>query len=103
MSLNCLACQALKRNNSDREYDKGKSERKPCLMQGGRNWSGTINPPPCEQTGRGSIKKMIKKEPRGLNGTGMVAFKGTEEPRLVRCSGMRRDWSFENLSQWRTC
>ncbi|KAB5573884.1 hypothetical protein DKX38_001078 [Salix brachista] len=44
-----------------------------------------------------ATRKMIKKEPHRLNSAGGVTFKGCEEPRLVRSSGMRRDWSFEDL------
>jgi len=66
-----------------------------------RSWSGNLSPPSHGQMGRKSTavaaRKVIKKEPHRLNSAGSVTFKGCEEPRLVRSSGMRRDWSFEDL------
>ncbi|CAN0842905.1 hypothetical protein LINGRAHAP2_LOCUS3711 [Linum grandiflorum] len=70
MSLNCLTCSSLTRNNSEREYEQ--------------------------------LSRMMKKSSsrRVIHGNPpmVAAFSGDGgEPKLVRSSGMRRDWSFENL------
>ena len=102
MSLNCLSCQDSQRSASERECLQGKPHKKKlgCITVE-RSWSGNLSPPSRGQMGRKSTavatRKMIKKEPHRLNSAGGVTFKGCEEPRLVRSSGMRRDWSFEDL------
>ena len=107
MSLNCLTCQQMQRSDSERQCSHEKPCRKLCCVKIDRSWSGNISPPPYEQinisksgpVAIGVIKKK-KKEHRRLNSAGSIAFKGNHgEPRLVRSSGMRRDWSFENLRQ----
>ncbi|KAB2632236.1 hypothetical protein D8674_028483 [Pyrus ussuriensis x Pyrus communis] len=109
MSLNCLSCQVRQRTSSsgDREHaSKEKAYRKLCCVNINidRSWSGNLTSPPYEQIENSSIfvleKKKGKKGPghRRLMTTGGVAYEGSTEPRLVRSSGMRRDWSFENLS-----
>lgn len=45
------------------------------------------------------MKKVKTLGHRRMHSTGAVTFEGTAKPRLVRSSGMRRDWSFENLRQ----
>ncbi|CAK7356142.1 unnamed protein product [Dovyalis caffra] len=102
MSLNCLSCQDLQRSGSEREWLQCKSHRnKLSCIKEERSWSGNLSLPCYGEMGRNSTavaaRKVIKKEPRRLNSTGGVAFKGCEEPKLVRSSGMRRDWSFEDL------
>ncbi|KAL9368969.1 hypothetical protein Peur_040168 [Populus x canadensis] len=102
MSLGCLSCQDLQRSDSERECLQGKPHQNKlgCIMME-RSWSGNLSPPSHGQMGRKSTavaaRKVIKKEPHRLNSAGGVTFKGCEEPRLVRSSGMRRDWSFEDL------
>ncbi|TKY58765.1 hypothetical protein E2542_SST15836 [Spatholobus suberectus] len=90
MSLSCLTCgQILQRVNSDREC---LPEIKPCrkaTMQVDRSWSGNMTPPQCA---RGAVAKIKTEHHRRTNSEGVVG------PRLVRSSGMRRDWSFEDLS-----
>lgn len=89
MSLNCLTCgQVLQRVNSDREYSPEvsiKACRKVARQHVDRSWSGNISPP------QSSVAKM-KAEHRRTNSTGDVG------PRLLRSSGVRRDWSFEELA-----
>ncbi|KAK7250650.1 hypothetical protein RIF29_33206 [Crotalaria pallida] len=89
MSLNCLTCgHILQRVNSDKDYLPENKTCKEVQMRVGRWWSGNISQPQCANR---AIAK-IKKEHRRTNSAGSV------EPRLVRCSGMRRDWSFEDLT-----
>ncbi|KAJ9152449.1 hypothetical protein P3X46_026014 [Hevea brasiliensis] len=111
MSLNCLTCQDLQRNNSGTEYDQESIYRNLCCIKVERSWSGNLSPPPYEKIGKSSmtITRKIKKNHRRLNSTGAIAFKESGEPKLMRSSGMRRDWSFEDLGQcgkdsqeWRT-
>ncbi|XWS49564.1 hypothetical protein CRYUN_Cryun12cG0013900 [Craigia yunnanensis] len=109
MNLNCLTSQVLRRtdSNNDRDCGKEKDSRKFCCIMVERSWSGNISPAAYEQirsTEPMSLlpSKKIKKGHRRLNTIdttyGAVAFEADDgEPRLVRSSGMRRDWSFEDL------
>ncbi|EEF42419.1 uncharacterized protein LOC8284597 [Ricinus communis] len=102
MSLNCLTCRDLQRNNSGTEYDQEGHDRRICCIKVERSWSGNLTPPPYEQVGKGNsavAARKIKKDHRRLKSMGAIAFKGTDEPKLIRSSGMRRDWSFEDLRQ----
>ncbi|RDX71800.1 hypothetical protein CR513_48796, partial [Mucuna pruriens] len=95
MSLSCLTCgQVLQRVNSDREecLPETKTFKKPIKVD--RSWSGNINPP---QNARGAVAKVKAEHHRRTNSEGDVG------PRLVRSSGMRRDWSFEDLSEQQQC
>ncbi|XP_004509725.1 uncharacterized protein [Cicer arietinum] len=94
MSLNCLTCgQALQRENSERENLPEIIEVKTCTrkvrIQIDRSWSGNLSPPQCESSG-GAVDK-IKTEHRRTQSEGNVG------PRLLRSSGMRRDWCLEDL------
>ncbi|KAF8027205.1 hypothetical protein BT93_E0194 [Corymbia citriodora subsp. variegata] len=112
MSLNCLTCQAQRKE--DRELDHGcVDEEGPsnlCCVLVDRNWSGPLAPPTYEHISRsaplGVRKKKVKKVRRQLCGIaasslGEKPMAGTGEARLVRSSGMRRDWSFEDLRKMR--
>lgn len=74
-----------------------------CCVMVEKSWSGNLTPPrPYDQMKNTSRTKAKKGRHRRLNSTGGVGFEGdgiSTEPRLVRSSGMRRDWSFENLRQ----
>ncbi|CAL9028949.1 unnamed protein product [Prunus brigantina] len=110
MTLNCLTCQVLNRTNSsgsDKDnVCKDKAYRKLCCVNINmeRSWSGNLTPPSYEQIQESSMFMPDKKKGkmslghRRLMSTGGVAYEGSTEPRLVRSSGMRRDWSFENLA-----
>ncbi|KAJ7015642.1 hypothetical protein NC653_004826 [Populus alba x Populus x berolinensis] len=89
MSLNCLSCQDLQRSDSERECLQGKPHQNKlgCIMME-RSWSGNLSPPSHGQMGKKSTAVAAR---------GRLRSNGCEEPRLVRSSGMRRDWSFENL------
>ncbi|XLU40943.1 hypothetical protein S245_035757, partial [Arachis hypogaea] len=92
MSFSCLTCgQILQRVNSERDDyylpENNASFRKPS-RQVERTWSGNISPP---QKLGGAMAK-IKAEHRRANSASDAG------PRLVRSSGMRRDWNFEDLN-----
>lgn len=109
MSLNCLSCQVLQRTNSDceRDYCAEKYSYEKFLRSNvERSWSGNLMAsPPCKEKRKSSrsmmavAQKVKKLGHRRMHSTGAIAFEGTTEPRLVRSCGMRRDWSFKNLSQ----
>ncbi|KAJ0052469.1 hypothetical protein Pint_03435 [Pistacia integerrima] len=72
-----------------------------------RSWSGPLASPPYEQIREPVTSQSmqlvssnkVKKGHRRYKSTSVVAFEENTEPRLVRSSGMRRDWSFEDLGQ----
>ncbi|KAK7386130.1 hypothetical protein VNO78_26116 [Psophocarpus tetragonolobus] len=99
MSLNCLTCgQALQRVNSDRDKPLPPPEetmpitnnKKKVVIQVDRSWSGNMNPPKYAHSG--PLVKVKAEHHRRTNSESDVG------PRLIRSSGMRRDWSFENLT-----
>ncbi|KAI4328078.1 hypothetical protein L6164_020467 [Bauhinia variegata] len=89
MSLNCLTCQLLMRTDSEREYEGVQEKSSKILrVKVDRSWSGDINSPDAKTRNR----------LRG-NITEVVGSPGSPEPRLVRSSGMRRDWSFDEVAE----
>ncbi|KAE8670256.1 Detected protein of unknown function [Hibiscus syriacus] len=99
MSLNCWTCPILQRTNSSSDIDF-------CCVRVSRSLSGNMSPQPYEQLGKepGIPTKKMKAAPRRFNtfdtkSYGAMGFEGNgnDEPRLVRSSGMRRDWSMEDL------
>ncbi|CAN8245827.1 unnamed protein product [Cochlearia groenlandica] len=110
MSLNCLSCQALPRTESTKEFDQSGPGPPPTVETnhvGGRNRSCNLSPRMYEKIGRSGsslaqkMKKVKKIHHIRLSGpVGSSHSNGPsriEQPRLVRSSGMRRNWSFENL------
>ncbi|EOA14199.1 hypothetical protein CARUB_v10027351mg [Capsella rubella] len=121
MSLNCLTCQALPRTDSNKDLNlsgpgpptvemNNHVLGKTCCVDppiGGRNWSGSLSPRNHEKIGRSGSSlaqkmKKVKKIPHvRLSGpVGSNPSNGPtrpEQPRLVRSTGVRRNWSFENL------
>ncbi|KAE8724157.1 Detected protein of unknown function [Hibiscus syriacus] len=103
MSLNCLNCQILKRTDSDNDIDhhcaKPKYARK--IRSKKARSKSEISPAVYEQLRREEpIMQVVgskKGHHRRLNtvDNGAVAFEVDCNPRLLRSSGMRRDWSFE--------
>ncbi|KAG5022300.1 hypothetical protein JHK82_018216 [Glycine max] len=97
MSLNCLACgQILQRVNSDRDDEclppqETKTHKRKVTIQVDRSWSANMTPPKCARSGP-LAKVKTQEHHRRTNSEGNVG------PRLVRSSGMRRDWSFEDLA-----
>ncbi|OIV93008.1 hypothetical protein TanjilG_20670 [Lupinus angustifolius] len=97
MSLNCLSCsQVLQRTDSYGELYTEKEYKEACKRVD-RSWSGNIGPSPKCEGKKGGVVAKLKADHRRIHSTGNVSFSGSSEPRLVRSSGMRRDWSFENL------
>lgn len=101
MSLNCL--KSLKRTNSGIEMqgdtlcpEKGNINR--FLARVERNWTGNLSPRPNYGKMRtGSNLMAGKKEKEAHFRTHHSGPADLASPRLVRSSGMRRDWSFEDL------
>ncbi|MED6200221.1 hypothetical protein PIB30_083019, partial [Stylosanthes scabra] len=82
MSLKCLTCShVLERTDSYNELFTRKVDR--SLFK-------------CETPKGGALYK-IKSERRRSQSTGDVPSSPSTEPRLVRSSGVRRDWNLENL------
>ncbi|XP_004512526.1 uncharacterized protein [Cicer arietinum] len=99
MSLNCLTCsQVLQRTDSFRELFK-ENEYQESRKNVDRTWSGNMSAPLHKEIPKGSALAKIKADHRRNHSTGNLPFSGRAEPRLVRSSGMRRDWSFENLAE----
>lgn len=100
MSLSCLTCsQVLQRTDSFRELFKEKeNEYRGNRKKVERTWSGNIPSPNKEMTKGGAVSK-LKANHRRNHSTGNIPFSDMAEPKLVRSSGMRRDWSFENLDE----
>lgn len=110
MSLNCLG-QVLQRTNSSktpREYNAKdhKNRLRKLHSTHERIWSENLKPPIFEKVMNVSVsglldtnskKKVNKNGHRRLYSASQVSFEGNTQPRLVRCSGRRRDWSFEDL------
>ena len=100
--MNCLACQGVVRTNSDNEgdfYYKTSGlwiieEKDEILTQ-----SAPLKPDYGKMRSSSSIivplVKNFKNVPRRSHST--VAGLVEDQPKLVRSSGMRRDWSFEDL------
>lgn len=63
-----------------------------------RTWSGNISPPKPKESTKGGSLALIKANHRRVHSAGNLPYPTGSEPKLVRSSGMRRDWSFENLT-----
>ncbi|KAI4372397.1 hypothetical protein MLD38_010635 [Melastoma candidum] len=116
MRLSCLSCPSAQRTISDLDYRHDPCQKELQPIDEERNWSGPLRPPPFDRMGRsgppgGLPMKSIWGPPphRQMCMSGELGFvrgkigKGRDEggPRLIRSSGMRRDWSFEDLRQRR--
>ncbi|KAK4363370.1 hypothetical protein RND71_018611 [Anisodus tanguticus] len=101
--------QVLKRTDSHDELRerinnvKGKKSNN-CLFPGGieRNWSGNLVPKHKFEKMRAMSllgqENKVKKGSRRIHNSGPMEFM-SDTPKLARSSGMRRDWSFEDLRQ----
>ncbi|KAL9669126.1 hypothetical protein QQ045_006668 [Rhodiola kirilowii] len=105
MSLNCL-CHALDRTTSvyqerKRRLEQGHEKRHLMVKRAARNWSGNLirsgflQMHGTDDQGDFMIERATKTARKGHRRGGSLV----NEPRLVRSSGMRRDWSFEDLKQ----
>ena len=96
MSLSCLTCsQVLQKTDSFRELFN-ENEYRESSKKVDRTWSGNM-PASNQEITKGSAMAKIKANHCRNYSTGNIPSSGRAEPRLVRSSGMRRDWSFENL------
>ncbi|CAN8316362.1 unnamed protein product [Cochlearia groenlandica] len=95
MSLNCLACHILQRSDSDIDITKRKgSDFKQNLVTSGyEKMVKNSSPLP--------IVRRAKTGHRRLYSAEVVVYEDLDEPKLVRSSGIRRDWSFEDLKKQR--
>lgn len=106
--MNCLACQSVVRTNSIEEFGdlidvptglwtiEETSEisiKSAPLKQPPKPDYGTMRSTSSVVVPRD--KKVVKNVPRRCNST--IAGSVEDQPKLVRSSGMRRDWSFEDL------
>ncbi|QCD90773.1 uncharacterized protein LOC114166390 [Vigna unguiculata] len=120
MSLNCLTCsQFLQRTDSfdelfpekffpEKEYKEYKEhkESKETCKEVDRSWSNKKLPsspkrelPKHELPKVGAVAK-LKGDHRRNYSTGDVPYPpGTSGPKLMRSSGMRRNWTFEDLAE----
>ncbi|RWR89699.1 pollen-specific small CDPK-interacting protein 1 [Cinnamomum micranthum f. kanehirae] len=99
MTLSCLTCKTPQRTNSDlkdEHFDARFQRLRPTRTN--RNWSGRLFPCSSEDT-------MKTRHRHGSTTTDVMENVGQSEgscksePRLVRSPGMRRDWSFEDLTK----
>ncbi|XP_027181637.1 uncharacterized protein LOC113780014 [Coffea eugenioides] len=103
MNLNCLTCQGMKRTDSDVDMRSGLYQGKPngymVLPTVDRSWSGNLvpRPPSYDNVRTGTILMAEKNANKGKYRIHNSAPFETGTPRLVRSSGMRRDWSFEDV------
>ncbi|KAL2348954.1 hypothetical protein Fmac_002954 [Flemingia macrophylla] len=111
MSLNCLTCsQMLQRTDSFGELFAEKKFKDMCKQVPNEKprWSDNMNMnmPSSPSKRERELPKAtaavtkIKAEHRRNYSTGDVPYPpGSEGPKLVRSSGMRRNWSFEDLPE----
>ncbi|XP_038905810.1 uncharacterized protein LOC120091761 [Benincasa hispida] len=98
MSLNCLSCQILQRTDSERHRDQQIQTYYASdeFDSSERSWSGNLSFRPHDRHNRGGFRGLPENKVAPISHRRAVSF-GGKEPRLVRSSGMRRDWSFEDL------
>ncbi|KAG6571666.1 hypothetical protein SDJN02_26296, partial [Cucurbita argyrosperma subsp. argyrosperma] len=96
--MNCLSCQALPRTQSDREdeaQETSSSVRQSCCLHISRRWSSELTPRSYESIkSNNNIASSLHQKAKNRR---IQSDCGRKEPRLIRCSGMRRNWSFEEL------
>lgn len=94
MIMLCPTCQTMQRTNSQQEIEglhpRSKTQKSGCTQQ--NNWSGCLGPRAQDNATK------CKRKGRKLD-FGEAKTVSNGEPRLVRSSGMRRDWSFEDPSK----
>ncbi|KAG2376703.1 uncharacterized protein HKW66_Vig0243330 [Vigna angularis] len=115
MSLNCLTCSPLlprtdsfeelfpeKEYKEHKEYKEYKEHKeiKETWNQVDRSWSNNKLPSALkrELPKVGAVGK-LKGDHRRNYSTGDVPYPGASEPKLMRSSGMRRNWSLEDLTE----
>ncbi|KAL9328502.1 hypothetical protein ACSQ67_003505 [Phaseolus vulgaris] len=103
MSLNCLTCsQLLQRTDSFGELfaENEFKEIKEICKQVDRSWSSNKLPAtPKRELPKVSTVAKLKGDHRRNYSTGDVPYPGSSGPKLLRSSGMRRNWSFEDVTE----
>ncbi|XP_014519705.2 uncharacterized protein LOC106776749 [Vigna radiata var. radiata] len=118
MSLNCLTCSPLlprtdsfeelfpekeyKEHKEYKEYKEHKESKqiKEAYNQVDRSWSNNKLPSSLKRDlpKVGAVAK-LKGDHRRNYSTGDVPYPGPSGPKLMRSSGMRRNWSLEDLTE----
>lgn len=109
MSLSCLACKKLRRVNSDLALEPLNPPSGRSRPTGHRNWSGCLAWPPNHRTDlhcRPSVPRDARRPLRRVPSASaasdcmkVACGAAANGPQLRRSSGMRRDWSFEDLKK----
>ncbi|EOA28354.1 hypothetical protein CARUB_v10024558mg [Capsella rubella] len=93
MSLNCLACHILQRTDSDRDMESRKDS----------NLSANFAASGFEKMVRNRsslpVPRPVNRGHRRLYSAEIMVYGDLDEPKLIRSSGIRRDWSFEDLKK----
>ncbi|XP_077247269.1 uncharacterized protein LOC143887025 [Tasmannia lanceolata] len=110
MSCSCIPCPSLERTNSDpalERLDPRRDRWRHGVVE--RRWSGTIPYTPYEiitsgssVTDFGPARKGHRKMHSSIGAMTCIEERAsvmTAEPQLLRSSGRRRDWSFEDLKK----
>lgn len=103
--MNCLACQSIVRTNSEKEGDFFHVTTGLWTIEETEEISTKMSPPKPDYGKMRSAsslnvphdKKVMKNVPRRCHSSVVGSIE--DQPKLVRSSGMRRDWSFEDLRQ----
>ncbi|WVZ13238.1 hypothetical protein V8G54_017768 [Vigna mungo] len=100
MSLNCLTCSPLLPRTDSFEELFPEKEYKEAYNQVDRSWSNNKLPSSLkrELPKVGAVAK-LKGDHRRNYSTGDVPYPGDSGPKLMRSSGMRRNWSLEDLTE----
>uniref|UniRef100_A0A7N0UXU2 Uncharacterized protein n=1 Tax=Kalanchoe fedtschenkoi TaxID=63787 RepID=A0A7N0UXU2_KALFE len=103
--INCMNRNVLERTDSCKldRVDSPEQHVRLCFLKVERSWSGNLTPPRYEQVkDDGVVGKEVKKKKAHHRRYKSEAGALLGEPKLVRSSGMRRDWSFEDLRDNKT-
>ncbi|CAE6030448.1 unnamed protein product [Arabidopsis arenosa] len=93
MSLNCLACHILQRTDSDREIGSLKDSNFK------ENFATSRYDKMVRNRSSLPVVRRVNKGHRRLYSAEIMVYGELDEPKLVRSSGIRRDWSFEDLKK----
>ncbi|KAG8374619.1 hypothetical protein BUALT_Bualt10G0014300 [Buddleja alternifolia] len=113
MSLNCLRINANAEDGEESKMNDGQDKKKPNLKMSSRradrSWSGNLAPNFRPKSNFRRMRSRSTMSPASksqkahpifyrVHNSGPLSYESAPTtPRLVRSSGMRRDWSFEDL------
>ncbi|KAJ0240017.1 Plant/protein [Hirschfeldia incana] len=95
MSLNCLTCHNLQRSDSDIDIVNLKDSK---ITE--KNVTSGYEKMVRNRTMLPAVRR-VKMGHRRLYSADSVVYRDLDEPKLARSSGLRRDWSFEDLKKQR--